>query len=213
MASGKTQSTKSSSTSPWSDNLFESMKGISGGIGSGVVNDFGKGVAKGVGQGLGSFFGGFGGEAMDRQERPWNTDRRERPLDAWGEQPRKRVRQEFSIFNNGERQKQLEVEHQINAIREELKFIIKQMGEMDSQAAEAEKAVAMEIITPGKYHVSMFERIRQILKLLRKQLSESKTWLEMTFAKKKARNYWSMYKKKGTTFGLSNERNVATQAG
>jgi len=57
------------------------------------------------------------------------------------------------------------------------------------------------------------ERISSILKLLREQVDDSRTWLSLHTNRKQKRGFWGMYKKHGTQFGLSNERTLATQAG
>jgi hypothetical protein len=46
------------------------------------------------------------------------------------------------------------------------------------------------------------------------KIEDGRAWLE-TFAKRKKKKlgYWKMYKKHGTTFGLSHERTIATQTG
>lgn len=206
-------SQKKPTYSPWSDPFFESMKGIGGGIAKGVKNDFGKGVAKGVGRSFGSFFGtGFSGENLDRQERPpyW-AERKERiPQQTYYERQRY---EEKVLFTHVEFKRHQEIERQIQAIRAELEAIIEEMKMLGKEVTEAKKTLASTEVNPGKYHVGIFDRIRQFLKLLRKQISESRSWLEVTYTKKKARRYWWMYKKHGTTFGLSYERVIATQAG
>jgi len=53
-----------------------------------------------------------------------------------------------------------------------------------------------------------------IVKNLRQKVEEGRTWLAAFSQRKiKKMGYWKMYKKHGTTFGLSHERTVATQTG
>lgn len=105
------------------------------------------------------------------------------------------------------------VAKEVEALRSELKKTVDELKELNSAVVEVEKAVAQAPVRTGKYHLSFFARLRSIIKLFRQQVSESRVWLEASFAKKKKRNYWSMFKKHGTTFGLSSERVIATQAG
>lgn len=200
---------KKKSQSAWSDSFIENLKGIGGGIADSAINDFGKGVASGVGKGfIDPFFGGGrGGEALDREWNPTEVDRKERyrPKQTYEE----KYRQEITLFREQDR----EVVRQIEMIRGDLQKLMSELGEFGSQVQEAQKAVATEVVSPGKYHVSFFERLRRIISLFRKQIAESRTWLTMSQGKKKQRGYWKMYKKHGTTFGLSQERVLATQAG
>lgn len=197
------------STNPWSDSFIENLKNLGGGIADSAVNDFGKGVASGIGKSfIDPFFGGYtGGEALDRPWNPTEAERKERrpQYPTYDE----RYRQETTLFREQDR----EVVRQIEIIRAELKKLMKEIGDLGSAIQEAEKAVAVEIVSPGKYHISFFERLRRIISLFRKQIAESRTWLSMSQGKKKQRGYWRMYKKHGTTFGLSQERVVATQTG
>ncbi len=206
---GRSQS-KKPAPSYSSDGFFESLRGLGGGVASGMTDTLGKGVGGGVGKGLNSFFtgdfGGYGGEALDRQERPGMVERKGRPQETYYDRIK---RNEILLFNNKDR----EVEQQIEAIRQELKALIAEILSMDSDVIEIQKTIEAPIERAGKYHVSFLEKVRQLLRLVRARLADSKTWLGMCKSKKKQRGYWNMYKKKGTSFGLSNERTVATQAG
>lgn len=73
--------------------------------------------------------------------------------------------------------------------------------------------VEQRIVNPGKYHVSFFEWVLAIVKSARIRVEDSGSWLALFKSKKAQRQYWNMFKKHGTTFGLSNERVVATQTG
>jgi hypothetical protein len=68
-------------------------------------------------------------------------------------------------------------------------------------------------VSPGIYHVNFFERLRSIIQLLRQQVEDSRTWLLMVTTKRTQKDYWCMYSKHGTTFGLSSERIIATAIG
>lgn len=66
----------------------------------------------------------------------------------------------------------------------------------------------------GIYYIRYLEWLLTVIRSLQIRVSEGRTWLE-TFSqrKKKKLGYWKMYKKHGTTFGLSHERTRATQTG
>lgn len=87
-------------------------------------------------------------------------------------------------------------------------------------AASAEIAVEFKEVTveqrieqPGEYHVTFFQWMLSLVKSARQKIEDSGTWLSVMKSKKKQKGYWTMFKKHGTTFGLSNERVIATQAG
>jgi hypothetical protein len=104
-----------------------------------------------------------------------------------------------------------ETKAQIKAIQDELRALAKDMAGLGSSL---QQAIEEEIVNPGTYHVSFFEKLRTFIVSLRKQVNESANWLEASSARKAAKNsYWGSVKKHGTKFMLSDERSKATQAG
>ena len=77
------------------------------------------------------------------------------------------------------------------------------------------KEVTMETVPakPGVYHVNFFEWLFSLIKGIREKIEDSCVWLRAFQSKKSKRGYWAMFKKHGTSFGLSSERVVATQTG
>ncbi len=103
------------------------------------------------------------------------------------------------------------LEMKIQEIIVELKRLTKSSKVLEIEFREA--TIEQRIVNPGKYHVSFFEWLLTIVKTARIKVEDSGAWLSMFQSKKTKRQYWNMFKKHGTTFGLSNERVVATQTG
>jgi hypothetical protein len=104
----------------------------------------------------------------------------------------------------------MQTKQQIEAIRVELKAIAQSLKGLHQEVLTAVETAPVD---PGIYHLNFFEQLRSFLKLLRVQLEDSRSWLHTSNSRKKKLGYWGMYKKHGTTFGLSNERSLATSAG
>lgn len=201
----QTQSTKKKLPQLTSDSLFEQLRSLSAGAKSSVKNDVVKGGAQAAWK---QFWGAETdsyssetGASFEKMTPPEEVERKGALKRGAYE-----TRQEFTVFTMEQRQTMQEVQ----AIRAELLAIIKTMKDVDR---EVEKAIMEVPVKPGVYHVAYLERIRRVLKLIREKLEDSSLWLKMSNSKKKARGYWGMYKKKGTSFGLSGERTVATQTG
>lgn len=98
---------------------------------------------------------------------------------------------------------------------QEIIIELKQLMNVSQELKVEFKEIAVEpqIANPGKYHVSFFEWVLLIVKQARMKVEDSQAWLAAFKSKKAKRQYWSMFKKHGTTFGLSNERVVSTQTG
>lgn len=99
----------------------------------------------------------------------------------------------------------------INQIINELQKLTSASTELSVQFEE----VSMEDtpVEPGTYHLNFFEWVFAVIQKARERIEESQTWLTTFQSKKKQKGYWGMFKKHGTSFGLSNERVVATQTG
>ena len=115
--------------------------------------------------------------------------------------------QEQVVFN----QKNEQTQNQIKSIQEELKGLASSVKNLDK---EIDKAIEQIPVKPGIYHVNFLEKVRQSIFLLKKRVEDASTWLE-AFNQKSAKKhgYWNQFKKSGTQWSLSNERNVATSVG
>lgn len=76
-----------------------------------------------------------------------------------------------------------------------------------------EVAAEQRVVNPGKYHQTFFEWMLSVIRQARMKVEDSGAWLAVAKNKQQKRQYWAMFKKHGTSFGLSNERVVATQTG
>lgn len=182
------------------DTILEQLRDLGGGVGKSAKSDLLSGVGAGILNEL------FSSKKKDLKAG-------EEVLISQQELPQKPIpeikKPEAVIFIAQEANLTQEVEQ----VRAELKKTVEELKELNTAVVEVEKAVTQTPVKPGKYHLSFFARLRAILKLFRQQVSESRVWLEASFTKKKKRQYWFMFKKHGTTFGLSSERVIATQAG
>ena len=106
---------------------------------------------------------------------------------------------------------QQEIKLQIKAIQDELKKLAESTQGLAKEVEIAAKQVPVE---PGVYHLTFFEKLRQIIIQFRQRIEDSRTWLAASNQRAKRRNYyWSQVKKSGTKFMLSAERYMSTQAG
>lgn len=133
-----------------------------------------------------------------------------------------RIRQQEQIMAQNQRReeqvlfhrKNEETKTQIEQVKAEIKRIITTTGELSAELLEAEKTISTTIVEAGDYHVSFFQRLKKLIAIARKSLSESRQWLEVFNQRNKAKSYyWGQVKKSGTSFMLSSERSVVTQTG
>lgn len=181
-------------------NFIEALKSIGGQTASSFGGDVIGGVTK-------DFIQDITGSRPDAKHQENSQDIEAKIRQQTEALQRHREVTETKIFDR----KEEEVKAKIAAIKEQLQFLVKELAGMDK---ELEKAIEEEIVNPGTYHLSFFEKLRKFLIDLRKRVADSANWLEISAQRKAAQQgYWGNVKKAGTKYLLSQERTLATQAG
>ncbi len=191
------QQPKKKPVSYTNDNVLESLRGVGSGVAKAVVKDV---AVQSATDALSALFGAPSpqkNESVFAQEAPRQTE----------SAPQHRSEMHPRMPMHAEEQG---LREQIESVRAELKALASSIKSLNQ---EMQKAVAEVPVDPGIYHLNFFDRLRSILKLMREQIDDSRTWMNMSQSRKQKKGYWGMFKKHGTSFGLSNERSLATQAG
>jgi hypothetical protein len=105
-----------------------------------------------------------------------------------------------------------EVEQRVQQILSELQRLVDSSSTI-LQAEYQEISVMQKPAEVGKYHINFFDWMLSVIQNARMKVEDSGAWLSTMQGKKGKKNYWAMFKKHGTSFGMSNERQVATQSG
>lgn len=193
-------SAKKKTTHYKNDNVLEALGSVPTSVGSSTVAEFGK-IGTDI---VSSLLGGMpkSGELQPNQTIEFG----EKAPEPVAQIP---VRTEVQHKPNAEKI-DMETRQQLEMIRTELKALIASLRNLNQ---EVQSAVNQEVVHPGVYHLNFYEQLRTFIKVLREQVEDSRTWLASFNTRKKKMGYWGMFKKHGTTFGLSNERSLATSAG
>ncbi len=125
-------------------------------------------------------------------------------------------RREILHGNRAEARETQALAHQIKEIQDEIDLLIQQSGEL--KVTFREVSGQKRVAKAGKYHASFFSFVLAVIRQTRKRVENSATWLKSMkgkkgHSKKQQNSYWNQFEEKGTSFALSNERNVATQVG
>ncbi len=105
---------------------------------------------------------------------------------------------------------------------EETQVILSKLKEQIVLLEKSQKNLAVEVTKvkvdqlpkkSGIYYIRFLEWLITVVRQLRMKVEDGRAWLSTFTTRKKKRGYWKMYKKHGTTFGLSHERTLATQTG
>lgn len=207
--------TKAETKNYVNNNPFEAASNIAKGVGQSAVEDVGRGIVSSLWeQMLGAESHKRSGELVEGQEFDLNNKNKK------SEKAPEKVNIAPAIDYRGEiihaerritSEQNRHIEAQIQQIMAELQRLVTSSKTLEVEFKQI--TVEQRITKPGKYHVTFFEWLLTVIRTARMKVEDSGAWLAMSKSKKAKRQYWSMFKKHGTTFGLSNERVVATQTG
>ncbi|MBI2404880.1 hypothetical protein HYV22_01725 [Candidatus Gottesmanbacteria bacterium] len=184
------------------DSILEALRSVGGGVTQAVGKDV---MGKGTSDVLAALLGQTPKTSGELQENQAINFRKPEHKAAPAPIRREEApRQSLSDLDT------MKVKGELAAVRQELKAL---SDSIKAFHQEVQKAVSDVPVNPGVYHVNFLERLRSILKILREQIEDSRTWLTLSTNRKQKKMYWGLYKKHGTKFGLSSERTLATQAG
>lgn len=204
------QKTKKKTKSYYDSNPVEAVRDIGRGVASSFASDVGKGMVHDLwNQMLGNYetAGRRSGDLVPGQEIALAEQAPGRHVEPAIDYRREILHVEKRIAQENT---QL-IEVKINEIIIELKRLTASSKILAAEFKEVTTEARIE--TPGTYHLAFFEWVLSVMQHARLKVEDAGSWLAVTYAKKKKRGYWQMFKKHGTTFGLSHERVVATQTG
>ncbi|MFH1833205.1 MAG: DUF5660 family protein [Candidatus Levyibacteriota bacterium] len=198
-------------------NAVEALQDVGGGIATAVKND----VAKGMMTDLWDQFLGADKYKQSTKESGDLQEGEELNLSAKKDQKEEPAEKTLPGLDyqreilHGERRV---IEENKQAIEVKIQEIIIEIKKLTAQSKELQaqfKEITVEIlpVNPGQYHLNFFEWMILTIRQARMKVEDSASWLALFTSKKGKKEYWAMFKKHGTTFGLSNERVVATQTG
>lgn len=192
-------------------NPIEAVKDLTGGVASTFVNDVLKESTSDLwNQILGAKKNekkDNSGDLREGEEIDFSNAQKETLVEAGIDYRREIVHAQARITGENNR----EIEVKVHEIIIELKQLVAQSKELQAQFKEI--AIEQMPVKPGDYHLSFFSFVVLEIRKARMKIENSASWLALFKSKKNKKQYWSMFKKHGTTFGLSNERVLATQTG
>ena len=104
-----------------------------------------------------------------------------------------------------------------NQLRVQLQAITSEVTKIAQSTQTLAEATQVAMIqapaNPGIYHIIFFEKVLEFLQSFRKRIDEASVWLMSTNKRAEKKNYWSMYKKKGSSFLLSPDHYLQRSVG
>ncbi len=133
------------------------------------------------------------------------------------EEENKKLRAQISLERNLSSDEKRLSQEKMQQLRIQLQAITVEIGKLAAStgnlATQTEIAMIEVPVNPGIYHVIFFEKVLEFLQSFRKKIDEASVWLGSTNKRAEKKNYWSMYKKKGSSFLLSPNHYLSRSAG
>jgi len=183
------------------------------GLGKQMVDSTWKDLLSPIGaEGLSQILGISGTELHPGQEVSLKKNEEKKVVSAEHMEYFREVKSADTISEN---RHERQITSQVEQIRMEIKRLVKTSTIVEQTVKGAVSDTAP--VRPGKYHVSFFEFVLSTIKDATRKLEDSVSFGAIFQSKKKAKQtkqqHWTKVKEKGTQFGLSGERTVATQTG
>lgn len=110
-----------------------------------------------------------------------------------------------------------ETEKKIQELRLRLQAVSTEAIKLASSTANLTQEVKIAIMqnpaNASEYQIGFFENIIKLISDFRKKIDSAVTWMQGASTRAEKKNFWSQYKKKGTSFLLSNESYSQRSAG
>jgi len=133
------------------------------------------------------------------------------------EEENKKLRAQISLERNLSSDEKRLSQEKMQELKMQLQGITAEIGKLAAStgnlATQTEIAMIEVPNNPGVYHLIFFEKILEFLQSFRLRIDQASVWLGSANKRAEKKNYWSQYKKKGTSFLLSGESYSQRSAG
>jgi len=194
--------------------VLESLKDLSGGTADSLKNDLLKQTSE-------DFFAELMGIPKAQQKRSGELSAGEsvnmNEVLSGKEEENKKLRAQISLerqLSAGEKRLSQEASEKLKVQLQALISEVQKVAVSTGNLAEATQVAMINApANPGIYHIVFFEKVLEFLQSFREKIDQASVWLQSTNKRAQKKNYWSMYKKKGSSFLLSPDHYLQRSAG
>jgi hypothetical protein len=133
------------------------------------------------------------------------------------ENENKKLRAQVLLERNNANEERSLTEQKMQELRVQLQAISNEINKLamstSALATQTEIAMVEVPVNPGVYHIIFFEKVLEFLQSFRKKIDQATVWLQSSNKRAEKKNYWAMYKKKGSSFLLSPDHYLSRSAG
>jgi hypothetical protein len=133
------------------------------------------------------------------------------------EEENKKLRNQILVERQLSNDEKRVTQEKSSDLRVQLQALMQEVQKVASSTqnlAEATQAAAISApVEPGVYHIIFFHNILEFLQSFRKKIDLAATWMQSSNKRAEKKNYWNMYKKKGSSLLLSPDHYSQRSAG
>jgi hypothetical protein len=133
------------------------------------------------------------------------------------EEENKKLRAQIRMERNLAQEEKRLSDEKSQQLRVQLQALMQEVSKVASStqnlAQEVQVAAIQAPANPGIYHMVFFEKVLEFLRSFRKKVDQASVWLQSSNKRAEKKNYWSSYKKKGSSFLLSPDHYLQRSAG
>jgi hypothetical protein len=133
------------------------------------------------------------------------------------EEENKKLRAQISLERQLSADEKRVSQEKGNQLKVELQALMQEVQKVaisTQNLAEQTQIAAFQVpVEPGIYHINFFQTMLEFLQSFRKKIDLAATWLSSSNKRAEKKNYWAMYKKKGSSFLLSPDHYLQRSAG
>lgn len=195
-------------------NVLESLKDLGSGVTGSITNDLLKQTSE-------DFFGELIGIQKSQEKRSGDINAGEsiqmNEVLSGKEEENKKLRAQISLERQLSADEKRLSQTASNELRVQLQALTHEVQKVAVSTGNLAEATQVAMIqapaNPGIYHVIFFEKVLSFLQSFRQQIDQASVWLNSCNKRAEKKNYWSMYKKKGSSFLLSPDHYLQRSAG
>ena len=133
------------------------------------------------------------------------------------EEENKHLRAQISMERQLASDEQRVSEGKRNELKVELQALMQEVQKVAASTENLAEATQVAMMTapvePGIYHINFFKNFLKDLQSFKMRIDYAVTWLQGSNKRAEKKNYWNMYKKKGSSFLLSPDHSLQRSAG
>lgn len=205
---------KKNSSQRTKQNVLETLKDLGSGVTDSLKTDLFQ-------NGSEDFFRQLMGTMPSQEKRSGNLNPGESfsmgNVLAGKEEENKRLRAQISLERQLSSDEKKVSQDKTNELRVQLQALTQEVVKVAQSTGNLAEATQVAMIQapaePGVYHIIFFQNVLDFLQSFRMKIDQAATWLQGSNKRAQKKNYWSMYKKKGSSFLLSPDHYLQRSAG